>query len=319
MFPNAPEPFLDLSTAISPHPYPISGLSDDNFSLLPEPSHLEQLVRHAAAAYGTSSTDHVVAAPGSQILMTLIADHVPKGRAAILGPTYAEHAHVAALAGHAVETVTAPSRIGEAALAVVVNPNNPDGRALSKEDLLEIADRQRAHGGLLVVDEAFMDVGSRGESLSADVEQANIVVLRSFGKFFGLAGLRLSFAVAPKDLATRLRARLGPWPVSGPALAIGASALSDEVWIAKMRATLKSAALRLGGLLQEAGLVSVGRTDLFNLVSSAEAQELFARLGRAGVFVRRFEENPHWLRFGLPGPEEAWARLENALRDEARK
>ena len=314
LFPGAPEPFLDLSTAISPHPYPIFEHRAEDFSRLPEPSSLDRLRREAAKFYGAPSEENIVAGPGGQILMTLIADLMPNGRAAILGPTYAEHARVAALAGHEVETISSLKRLGDADLAIAVNPNNPDGRILSKEELLTIADRQSAHGGLLVVDEAFMDAGPRGESLSANVEQANIVVLRSFGKFFGLAGVRLSFAIARKDLASRLRARLGPWPVSGPALAAGLSGLSDEAWITKMRQTLKGAALRLDTLLRDAGLESVGRTDLFNLVRSEDASEVFARLGRAGIFVRRFDENASWLRFGLPGADEDWVRLENALR-----
>ncbi len=314
LFPDAPKPFLDLSTAINPHPYPIFEQRAEDFSHLPAPSSLDGLRDEAAKYYGAPSAENVVVAPGGQILMTLIAGQIRKGRAAILWPTYAEHARVAALAGHEVAAVTASERLGDANLAVAVNPNNPDGRVLGKEALLAIADRQRTHGGLLVVDEAFMDAGPRDESLCPHIEGANVVVLRSFGKFFGLAGLRLSFAVAARERAAGLRARLGPWPVSCPALSIGSRALGDRTWVGQTCNKLERAAVRLESLLCGAGLESVGHTSLFNLAGSAEAQKVFMRLGRAGIFVRRFEENPRLLRFGLPGANEDWARLENALR-----
>ncbi|WP_108682321.1 threonine-phosphate decarboxylase CobD [Methyloceanibacter sp. wino2] len=313
-FPNAPQPIVDLSTGINPHPYPIASLGEEDFARLPEPAALARLLDLAAAFYGAPSAQNVVAAPGSQILMALIADLMPQGSAAILGPTYAEHARVAALGGHAVATVGSLADLGGASLAVVVNPNNPDGRVTSKDDLSNLADEQKANGGILVVDEAFMDVGPEGASVSDQVEHAPIAVLRSFGKFFGLAGLRLSFALVNRSLAERLRARLGPWPVSGPALSIGAAALADRAWIDGTRMALRTASERLETLLSAAGLTPVGRTDLFCLVSSPRAQAVFTTLGEAGIFVRRFEENPQLLRFGLPGKEVEWQRLSGALK-----
>ena len=158
-----------------------------------------------------------------------------------------------------------------------------------------------------------MDVGPADASLAADVSQPNLVVLRSFGKFFGLAGVRLGFALAAPDIATRLRAALGPWAVSGPALAVGTAALADAAWIAQMHERLDLAARRLDLLLREAGLDLVGGTSLFRLVRTPAAAELFDHLGRAGIFVRRFAEEPEWLRFGLPGAAAAWQRLAEAL------
>lgn len=316
LFPNAPEPIVDLSTGVNPHPYPIAAAASEDFAHLPEPERLAGLVSAAAAFYGAPSAEHVVAAPGGQILMALIADLWPKGDAAILGPTYAEHARVTALAGHDVEIVYTAGRLGAARLAIVVNPNNPDGRLLTRASLLAIAERQKAHGGLLVVDEAFMDPGP-GESVGGDVESANIVVLRSFGKFFGLAGLRLSFALMGWELASRFRARLGPWPVSGPALAIGTAALSDRAWIESARQDLRVSSGRLGAFLRGGGLEIVGRTALFCLVRRPDAQGVFRRFGEAGIFVRRFDEDRQLLRVGLPGTEMEWKRLEDALRTPA--
>jgi cobalamin biosynthetic protein CobC len=311
LFPAAPEPFIDLSTGINPFPYPLPPLDPAVFARLPEPAATERLAAIAAAAYGAPSAAYMVAAPGLQMLLPLVARLVPPGRAAVLGPTYAEHARVAALAGHAVREVAAIDDLAGADLAVVVNPNNPDGRVVARNALLALADSLAP--GLLVVDEAFMDVGPIGVSVASEVARPSLVVLRSFGKFFGLAGVRLGFALASPDVAARLRAALGPWAVSGPALAIGAAALADTQWIGQTCTRLAAVAQRLDGVLAKAGLEVVGGTTLFRLVRTPVAMELFDRLGRAGIFVRRFVGRPTLLRFGLPGDEPQWQRLAAAL------
>jgi cobalamin biosynthetic protein CobC len=311
-FPGAPEPFIDLSTGINPYPYPIPQLAGDLFARLPEAAELDRLAAAAAQAYGAPSAAHVVAAPGTQILLPQVAALAPPGRAAVLGPTYAEHNRAAALAGHAVAEVADLSGLRHVALAVVVNPNNPDGRSIGRETLLACASALPA-GGLLVVDEAFMDVGADGLSLARDVGHGNIVVLRSFGKFYGLAGLRLGFALASPAIAARLRAGLGPWAVGGPTLAIGAAALADQSWVATTRVRLAHTALRLDQVLTGAGLEVAGGTSLFRLAHTVAASALFHHLGRAGILVRRFAREPKWLRFGLPAGEPEWQRLVAAM------
>jgi cobalamin biosynthesis protein CobC len=311
-FPGAPEPLVDLSTGINPIPYPLPSLSPDEFARLPEPAALDRLCQAAADAYGAPSAAHVVAAPGAQMLLPLVARLVSPGRAVVLGPTYSEHARAAALAGHAVAETTEVARLADADLAVVVNPNNPDGRVVAAKVLRALAGNLAARGGLLVVDEAFMDVGPADASLVSRVDDG-LLVLRSFGKFFGLAGLRLGFAVAPPALAALLRAQLGPWPVAGPAIAIGSVALADVRWIDTTRRGLTLAAQRLDGLLLGAGFEIVGGTPLYRLVRTTRAASAFEHLGRAGIVVRRFTRAPTWLRFGLPGPESAWQRLSEAL------
>jgi cobalamin biosynthesis protein CobC len=313
LFPDAAEPFLDLSTGINPNPYPLPPLAEEIFARLPEPAALDHLAKIAAAAYGAPAAACVVAAPGTQILLPLVAGLARPGRAAIVAPTYSEHARAAALAGHTVSEVGDLGAIGDAALVIVTNPNNPDGRLLARNDLIALAKSLHARGGLLVMDEAFMDVAPPGHSLAADVGRGNIVVLRSFGKFFGLAGLRLGFALAAPPLAARLAALLGPWAVSGPALAVGAKALADRAWIETTRRELASAAARLDAILTGAGLAIEGGTALFRLVRTRDANVLFQHLGRAGILTRMFPDHAAWLRFGLPASEPDWRRLEIAM------
>jgi cobalamin biosynthetic protein CobC len=308
-FPGAPEPFIDLSTGINPHSYPLPPLPPEAATRLPEPAALDRLAEIAAQAYGAASPAQVAAAPGTQILLPLVFALVPPGHAAVLGPTYAEHARVAGLVGHETREVAAVEDLAGTDLAVVVNPNNPDGRIVSKDRFLAVAEAQRRRGGLLVVDEAFMDVAPTDLSLGPQVGRGHIVVLRSFGKFHGLAGLRLGFALARPDVAARLRATLGPWAVSGPALIAGASALPDRAWAKSMRDELAREAARLDHGLTAAKLEILGGTPLFRLVQTPAADALFDHLGRAGILVRRFADRPTWLRFGLPGNEAAWQRL----------
>lgn len=313
LFPHASEPFVDLSTGINPHSYPLFDLPATALSRLPEPARLRELLAVAAAGYGAPSPTHVVAAPGTQILLPRIAALLKPGKAHVLGPTYAEHARTATLAGHYVAEVGDLDALAQADLAIVVNPNNPDGRIVSRADLLALAQKLCAKGGLLVVDEAFMDVGSRAQSLTGDVEHGGIVVLRSFGKFFGLAGVRLGFALADVATARRLEAELGPWAVSGPALEYGIRALSDAGWRDEMRSRLAADAARMDALLGRFGVPVAGGTPLFCYIEFPGAAGLFAALGRQGILLRHFAGRPHVLRIGLPGRQEDWQRLESAL------
>jgi cobalamin biosynthetic protein CobC len=313
LFPHAPEPFVDLSTGINPHSYPLFDLPATALLRLPEQARLRELAAVAAAAYGAPSPANVMAAPGTQILLPQVASLVKPGRAIVLAPTYAEHTRAAAMAGHDVREAGDFDALAEADLAVVVNPNNPDGRVVKREQLLALAAGLRSRGGLLVVDEAFMDVGPRDQSLAGDVGQGGIVVLRSFGKFFGLAGIRLGFALADAATIAQLEAQFGPWAVAGPALEYGIRALGDLDWQKRMRMTLKSQSARLDALFGRFDIPVTGGTSLFRYLDIPEASSLFAALGRCGILLRHYDERPDILRVGLPGGEEEWLRLEAAL------
>lgn len=251
-------------------------------------------------------------APGTQILIETLPRLRPPARVAVLGPTYAEHAAAWARGGHAVAAVPDLAAAGEAEVVVAVNPNNPDGRVIPPEDLLASARDLGRRGGLLVVDEAFADL-EPGRSLAASLGPG-LVVLRSFGKTYGLAGLRLGFALAVPETARGIAAALGPWAVSGPALAIGRTALADRAWRAGAATARAADAARLDRMLARAGGAVVGGTCLFRLAHFADAALLFDRLGAAGIYVRRFADRPDLLRFGLPAGKGAWCRLSRVLR-----
>ena len=316
-WPTAPAPFLDLSTGINPHAYPHAPLSASDFARLPEPEDELALRTAAAARYGAPDAGWIAAAPGSQILISLLPLLLPCRRAIVLSPTYGEHAATWAAHGAAVEAVAdfeaMAERAGAGTALVFCNPNNPDGRRPAADRLAALAARCAARGGTLVVDEAFIDLEPDAASAVPLLPGAGVLVLRSFGKSHGLAGLRLGFLLAQPALAARLRQLLGPWAVSGPAIAIGREALAEGDWLRGMTATLGLAAERLDGLLRRAGLAVVGGTRLFRLGRALDAPILFDRLGAAGILVRRFDEAPGWLRFGLPADEAAWARLAAVL------
>ncbi|KAB1079607.1 threonine-phosphate decarboxylase CobD [Methylobacterium soli] len=311
LFPGAPEPWLDLSTGINPVPYPCPPLEASLFRRLPSGADLAALRRAAAAAYGPAP-DAVVPAPGTQILIETIPRLMQPSRVAVVGPTYAEHAAAWIRGGHAVATVPDLRQAEDAEVVVVVNPNNPDGIVHSVHDLFRVAERLSARGGLLVVDEAFADLEPI-ESLGPRL-RPGLVVLRSFGKTYGLAGIRLGFALAEPAFAARLTAALGPWAVSGPALAIGRAALSDESWRRAAAAARQADAARLDRMIGRAGGRPVGGTALFRTADFPCGISMFRRLGEAGIYVRRFESAPDRLRFGLPADKAEWCRLSRILR-----
>ncbi|MBP2291185.1 threonine-phosphate decarboxylase CobD [Azospirillum rugosum] len=311
-FPDAPEPWVDLSTGINPWPYPLPDIPADAWTRLPARSAEAGLRAAAAGCYGVASPDMVAAASGSQALIQLLPRLRRAGTVAVLGPTYAEHAAAWAAAGHRVAAVASLDGL-ETDVIVIVNPNNPDGRIVPVDRLLELADRQAGRGGWLVVDEAFADV-TPAASVSPHAGRPGLLVLRSFGKFFGLAGLRLGILLAEPALAGTVRAAIGPWAVSGPGLAVATAALADSAWIAAMRVRLAAEAERLDGRLTAAGLSVVGGTSLFRLICTPCAPELYNALGRAGVIVRRFDYRTDWLRLGLPKDEKSTTRLLDACR-----
>ena len=302
-------PWLDLSTGINPWPHPLPEIGADAWRALPSRRELDALLDAARACYRVPSKLRIVAAPGSEALIHLLPTLFDPAPAAIVSPTYGEHERSWAQAGHDVRAV---DNIGAALAAagnvVLVNPNNPDGRRLAPEEIAALAEGLAKAGRWLIVDEAFGDLDPHAGAL-ASAAPDGLVVLRSFGKFFGLAGLRLGFAIAPRDLAARIEARLGSWAVSGPAIAVARAALGDVNWQRLTRDRLEAEAARLDRLLEAGGLEIIGGTALFRLAAHERAAELFADLLAARIYVRRFAHDPRWLRFGLPACAADSARL----------
>ncbi len=310
-FPEALQPFVDLSTGINPWPYPVH-VPNDAWTRLPQRD-AEVLCREAMATYLGAPPSSLLLTPGTQIAISLLPLLVSRSHVAIASPTYGEHEQAWRTAGHSVTAIDV-GNIADLASDVIVitNPNNPDGRQMSSDLLLDLARRQAAKDGLLVVDEAFADVVPE-ISLAAHGGMEGLVVLRSFGKFFGLAGLRLGGVLAPETLRRSMEAAFGPWAVSGAALAVGATAYADAGWVADMRQRLSAATAQLDRLLDGNGLQLIGGTSLYRLATAPDAARLHRHLSSHGIHVRRFPYAESWLRFGLPSGEEATRRLAAAL------
>ena len=311
--PDAPKPWIDLSTGINPHAYPLLDLEPEAWSRLPESGGLAKLEAAAAHRYGADA-ESVVAGPGSQALIHALSRILPRGSVGALAPTYGGFAAAFAAAGAPLLEARRLEDMGTLDVAIVVNPNNPDGRIVPRNDLLSLHERLARRGAAtLIVDEAFADFDP-SESLAPALPERGALVLRSFGKTYGLAGLRLGFALASPEIVESLRAALGPWPVGGPAIAIGTRALANSHWLKATRAHLGKNMRRLDALLNQAGGRIIGGTRLFRLAAHEDARAVFERLIAAGILVRPFACERTWLRFGIPAGENVWERLATALR-----
>lgn len=309
---KTPGEWLDLSTGIAPQPYPFVPPPPEFWQRLPQSDRQAALCHAALRAYGASQHVPVIAAPGTQILIQLMPLLLPNANVEIVGPTYNEHANCWARSGATVSMISHLPETGRSDVLIVTNPNNPDGRFWQPEKLLDLAAAQAQRNGLLIIDEAFSDVMPE-ISLAAHAGRDGFIILRSFGKFFGLAGVRLGFALGPEARLSRLREMLGPWAVSGPAMEIGIQALSDLDWQEDARRRYVSEAARLDQLLHANHMRLIGGTALYRLVAHPAAQKIQRNLAEQGVLVRRFDYEASWLRFGLPGDEAAFSRLEHAL------
>jgi cobalamin biosynthetic protein CobC len=305
-FGGRPEDWIDLSTGINRRPYPVGELQARSWTALPSRAEIGALHEAARSAYVT--TAQVVAFAGAQAAIQLLPRLAPPGRARILSPTYNEYAPVFASHGWQVEEVGELDALAGADLAVVVNPNNPDGRAHDPGQLLALASRV----GRLVVDESFADAVP-AVSLAAEAGRAGLLILRSFGKFYGLAGLRLGFALGSEADVTTLAAMAGPWPISGAAIEIGRYALLDRKWAEATRERLMRASALLDDLAKLAGWKLIGGTPLFRLYETGDAASVQARLAHAKIWSRIFAAKPGWLRLGLPADDAEWRRFAAAL------
>lgn len=294
--------WIDLSTGINPVAYPLTDLPAEAWTALPDSGAMTRLLAAARTFWRVPAGAQIVAAPGASALIARMPALAPRGRVCIAGPTYNEHAAAFRAAGW--QTGDDPS----AAVHVLVHPNNPDGRLWPAS----------AVGGrtLTVIDESFCDVTPEVSHVARSAE-TGVVLLKSFGKFWGLAGLRLGFAIGQAQplqpaQGPSLTDMLGPWAVSGPALAIGAAALADHDWTARTRARLATDAARLDALMAARGAQHAGGTTLFRLYAVDDAARWQDRLAKGQVWSRIFPYSTTWLRLGLPHPDR-WDQFEAAL------
>jgi cobalamin biosynthesis protein CobC len=300
------EDWIDLSTGINRWPYPLPELSPRHWSALPSRTDIASLHATAQQAYGTRAS--VLAVAGAQAAIQLLPRLAPPGRARILAPTYNEFAPVLSGAGWRVEDVSEIEALAGADLAVAVNPNNPDGRQHDPAKLRALLPRVKR----LVIDESFADAVPQ-ISLAAEAGRAGLLLLRSFGKFYGLAGLRLGFVLGGADDIAALDAMTGPWPISGAAIEIGRKALLDRDWADTARARLAVDSLRLDGLAKIAGWKFLGGTPLFRLYNVGDAIAAQEMLAGARIWSRIFRDELNWLRLGIPGDATEWTRLTEAV------
>lgn len=300
------EDWIDLSTGINRLPYPVGEMSARAWSALPSRAEIETLHQAARHAYRTHAT--IVALGGAQAAIQLLPQLAAPGRARILAPTYNEYAGVLSAAGWDVQEASTLDALAAADLAIVVNPNNPDGRQFAPKDLLALLPRV----GRLVIDESFADAVPL-LSLAPEADKQGLLILRSFGKFYGLAGLRLGFALGNAADVERLTALSGPWPVSGAAIAIGSRALRDDAWAEATSARLVRDCVRLDAMAEAQGWRLIGGASLFRLYETPDALAAQEKLARSQIWSRVFAQNSTWLRLGLPGGEAEWMRLAEVL------
>ncbi len=305
--------WLDLSTGLNPHAWPIPVLPDYLWQRLPEDN--DGLQQAACDYYGCKIC---LPLAGSQAAIQLLPRLRARSRVGVLAPSYAEHAHNWKQAGHAIHYLVADTienTLPELDVLVVVNPNNPDGTRFEPAQLLQWQQQLSLRGGWLVVDEAFMD-STPEYSMMPYAGLPGLIVLRSLGKFFGLAGVRCGFVMAEAVLLQQLAERLGPWTLSTASREIARQALQDQEWQQQTRDCLLQQGERLKQLLDDHGLTAEGGTALFQWLRHGQAEKLFEHFARHGILLRYFPPTVHCessLRFGLPGHELQWQRLQRVL------
>lgn len=305
------ENWLDLSTGINPHAWPVPPLPPECWQRLPEEH--DGLEMAAATYYGN---ENLLPVAGSQAAIQWLPHLLPRAMVACLSPLYSEHPQAWQRAGHRLRHLQNANLQRALAAAtpyvLLCNPNNPTADCQPQAAVVDAAEQLKKRGGWLIVDEAFADAEPENSltALAGTAAAPNLIVFRSLGKFFGLAGLRVGFLFAAPDLLAKLADLIGPWSIAGPSRAAARLALADHEWQNAMRPQLKTASQRLQQLLQPFG--DVKATTLFATLTSPDTFDLHTFLAERAILTRHFEQHP-LLRFGLPADEAEWQRLASAL------
>lgn len=288
--------WIDLSTGMNPEPYPVEALAVEVFHKLPYQS--QSFIESSARYYGS---EQFVAVAGSQAaiqwLPQLLAD-LPVLLPSVGYRDHYEYWHQrhsvdfydSLDASVAAEEISDRLSQNSRQHLLVINPNNPSGIQFSIQQIIEWSGMLSGRA-FVIVDEAFIDT-CVGESLLNLKLPNNIVVLRSFGKFFGLAGIRLGYVFANDSLLARFRQCLTCWQINGPAQAVAIKALSDEVWQKAAQQSIQHnvahTAVIFEPLWPALGIISCTVNSLFiSVVMSAEAAAgLYQFFARSGVLLR---------------------------------
>ena len=310
----AQEEWLDLSTGLNPNGWPVPDVPSEVWQALPEDD--DGLQTAACQYYGC---DACLPVAGSQAAIQTLPTLRSRSKVGVISPTYAEHEYNWQQAGHDVVQLKleeVEDHINALDVLVIINPNNPTGKIVAVKQLLEWHQKLSTRGGWLIVDEAFMDVTPEN-SLVASGVKPGLIILRSMGKFFGVAGIRCGFVISDNEVLQRLAQKLGPWSLTGPTRYIAKKSLLDKSWHIETRKALNDAGIRLHTVLSQAGLSPNIGTHLFQWSEHFKSKEIHEALAKQGILTRLFEKNTNTsspsLRFGLPANERQWCKLNEAL------
>lgn len=316
-FAIARENWLDLSTGINPQSYSLSSPPESIWRSLPEDD--DGLVATAQKYYDCRQ---LIMTPGSQWSIGKIpswcralGNHKNTVLLPYLG--YQEHRHAWQKSGFdCVYYIDEPTeqQLSTCSAMVVINPNNPSGNKVNKTQLLQWHNRLSETGAWLIVDEAFIDAET-SQSMAGDAGVTGLIVLRSLGKFFGLAGVRVGALLAWQSLLELALSELEPWSIANPSRWAAEKALQDIQWQDSMRAQLTLQSQKLSDLLHRTFSQSIGGCALFQTVWLNNAEVIYQQLAREGILVRLLSEyKTPGLRFGLPADnDKSRARLTQAL------
>lgn len=312
LFPCAPEPWLDLSTGVNPWPYDGGVSSLQSATLLPTAA-AHTACRDAMAAAVGAPADSLLLAPGSELLIRLLPSVLSLNSVCVLSPSYADHEMAWQRSATNVVTHSDPLRlVNQVDGLVICNPNNPDGRTWTRQQLTRAREALAAKGGYLIVDEAYADLQPE-LSMAASGGESGLIIFRSFGKFYGLPGLRLGALIAPPSIVAGMSELLGVWPVTGPTLECATAAFRDAEWQRMTREHLRVMRCAMDTKLRDAGIIVKGGTDLYRYVDVTDAKTLWNALAERGIYTRRFSWSNTTLRIGLTSSEADLQRLCDAL------
>jgi len=301
--------WLDLSTGINPNGWPIPAIPAECWQRLPESD--DGLIDAAKSYYQCQS---ILPVAGSQAAIQGLPLLRNKSTVGVLSLAYAEHGYSWKKAGHEVielSVTTINNQLHKLDVLILINPNNPTAQRFTKTQLLDWHQQLKQRNGWLIIDEAFID-STPEHSLSSYPVNDGLIILRSIGKFFGLAGIRCGFVIANHHILKQLDELLGPWTISNPSRYIATAALLDLNWQNKIQSDLKNQSNRLALLLQNNGFEIIAQTDLFHWIQTDNAEHIHNTLAEQGILTRLFH-NPLSLRFGLPKNEPQWVYLNQVL------